>query len=137
MHRVSTLFPMEPGTIGALPIADDDALFAFLKRFELFTDTILRRVLRPTLELAREDVAEMSNLDVLFRLETLGGLADADRFSQIIALRNRLTHEYPMSDADRAARINAAYASTAVLLEDYAGLKDFIGKQQQRTRGDG
>jgi len=136
MARVSALFPMRPEALETLCVQEDDALYAFLKRFELFADAVLRRVLRPALAFAREDVAEMSNLDVLFRLETLGGLSDAEAFSQIIALRNRLTHEYPMPDAERVERINAAHDASGVLLEAYAGLVRFI-EQQQRARGDG
>jgi len=134
-QRVSEMFPLAAGTLQSLSSARDDALFAFLKRFELFADTLLRRVLRPVLEFAREDVAEMSNLDVLYRLETLGGIEDADRLSQIIALRNRLTHESPMSEDERATRINAAYEMSAVILGDYAQLVRFVDRQKQRIEG--
>jgi uncharacterized protein with HEPN domain len=46
--------------------------------------------------------------DVLDRLERFGVIPSADRWDEIRSMRNQLAHDYPASEAEKAATIELA-----------------------------
>lgn len=97
-------------------------VLAFLKTFEQLQDVLANRVVRAILAATGTDASGWTARDAFLRMESIGALENAQRALDLARLRNRLVHEYPMSAARRADRINAAWSMTPALLADHAML---------------
>ncbi|OGA01634.1 MAG: hypothetical protein A3H35_15680 [Betaproteobacteria bacterium RIFCSPLOWO2_02_FULL_62_17] len=85
------------------------ALDQFAYRFTRLQDTLGGRVFRRLLvEHFGEPYEDSSLRDVVDRLEKLGVIASAERWSQIRAMRNTLAHDYPETAEEKAAAIELA-----------------------------
>jgi uncharacterized protein with HEPN domain len=54
-------------------------------------------------------------LDKLNRLEKMGYLVSVEQWQSLLAIRNRLTHDYPTDDTLKAAYLNDAVDSVKLL----------------------
>lgn len=103
-----------PSPVTAADIAArDDALVAtldqFAYRFVRLQDTLGGRVFRRLLiEHFGEPYEDSPLRDVVDRLEKLGVIASAERWSQFRAMRNALAHDYPETAEEKAAAIELA-----------------------------
>lgn len=101
-----------PVTAAGISARDDDlvaALDQFAYRFTRLQDTLGGRVFRRLLvEHFGEPYEDSSLRDVVDRLEKLGVIASAERWSQIRAMRNTLAHDYPETAEEKAAAIELA-----------------------------
>lgn len=70
-----------------------------------------------------EDLAEKSKRDITLLMEKLGVIGRADGWTACSILRNKLTHDYPASAAQRAERINSALAATPSLFDVLRGVE--------------
>jgi len=99
-------------TAADLDARDDNlvaALDQFAYRFVRLQDTLGGRVFRRLLvEHFSEPYEDSSLRDVVDRLEKLGVLASAERWSQFRAMRNTLAHDYPETAEEKAIAIELA-----------------------------
>jgi hypothetical protein len=126
--------PFAPEALAAMDRTTQKDTLAFLKTFEQLQDVLANRLVRAILAETGTDTSGWSVRDAFNRMEALGALPDAGRALEIAKLRNRLVHEYPMSAARRAERINAAWAMAPALLEDAETLAAYAGRLT--TEGD-
>lgn len=135
-HRVAARLSTSIASLsGVLPINGDDIdalddtrqmqVDAFLKRWEQLQDALSNRMIRAIFAVTGEATQGLSARDAFERAESLKALGDAARFTEIARLRNRLTHEYPMDDGRRAARLNAAWALAPVLIDEHDRLSAY------------
>lgn len=125
--------PLGAGDPRALPSDTRLRIDAFLKRWEQLQDFLANRLLRAIFAMLLEPTERMSARSAFNRAASLGVLHDERRFIAMQELRNRLAHEYPMSDAKRAARINDAWAFAPALLEEH----DRMAAYARRLLADG
>lgn len=110
--------------LGPLPssIADFAALAeirsvgarALLKAVEQAQD-LLARIFRTYLLAEQVDISDMTARDIANRMEKYGLLANADTWSELVRLRNRLAHEYPVSPSSQHERVSDALAAVSTL----------------------
>lgn len=110
VERLSGVFPLDGARIDALEPADQEAVDAFLKRFEQLVDLIDHRLLRGLALLEGEDVQDQTKRDVTLLMARIGVVDDADAWSMCSTLRNKLAHDYPDAPERRAERLNEAFA---------------------------
>jgi predicted nucleotidyltransferase len=123
--ELAGVLPATAAQAAAFDRAAQKDVLAFLKTFEQLQDLLANRVARAALAQAALDITRMAVRDAFDELEKRGAIADARRFVDMQRLRNRLVHEYPMDDARRAERINAAWAMAPALLEELERLAAF------------
>ena len=87
---------------------------ALLKAVEQAQD-LLARLFRTYLLAEQIDIADLTARDIANRMEKYGMLADADTWSGLVRLRNRLTHEYPVSPIAQRERVADALAAVPLL----------------------
>ncbi len=87
---------------------------ALLKAVEQAQD-IIARVFRTYLIVEQIDIEGMTARDIANRAEKYGLLADADQWSDLVKLRNRLAHEYPVGPAAQLDRVASAMAAVPQL----------------------
>jgi hypothetical protein len=130
-HRadLTGLLPLAPEQLATLGHPQLTQIEAMLKKVEQMIDGF-RPAFRTLLRLLGEPaMANAAQLQVLDRLEGLGVVASAERFLDLIDLRNALTHEYP-NDAVRQARaINAAWSAIDELEAALERLQAFAAAQ--------
>lgn len=119
LEDLAAIKPITEASLERLTRAQEKDVLAFLKSFEQFQDTLSRRLLRLCLIAGGDDVTGMSARTAFDRAESLGILRDATAFFAAQSVRNRIAHEYAMSGAKRAERINAAAEAAGVLLREY------------------
>lgn len=89
---------------------------AFLQRFQQAADHLLRKLF-PRVQAAIEGVADLQpirdTLELLHRADVVDDIAP---WLTLIELRNRLTHDYALSDAELAEDLNAAWHMAPVIL---------------------
>lgn len=117
LDEVRAWMPLTPEAAAALPRINRVILLAFIKSFEQLQDALSRRAARAYLA-QKEDLSRVSARDAYDLLEKHGAIADADRFWDMLQLRNRLTHAYPMGAEKQAEQANDAFRLAPALIEE-------------------
>ena len=105
------LLPITAESLDTLPVGQENALLAYLKRFEQFEDALGRtmKTISQLMELGR--VQRMTARDIANRAELLGIIDRADLWADAVRIRNALAHEYPLRPDKRARQVNAAWGA--------------------------
>lgn len=118
LTRLAPLFPVTAERLAGLAEPEQEAMDAFLKRFENLVNHLQDQVFRLAIEVVRAgDTAALSRRDVLDGLEKVGALASADAFLDAARVRNRLAHVYPDDPERQAGQLNRAWAGAAHALD--------------------
>ncbi|HWP00118.1 MAG TPA: hypothetical protein VNL74_05750 [Methylococcus sp.] len=117
------------GDLERLSKDDRRLLDQFAYRYTRLQDDMGARLIPAILRALGEEVATMSALDRLNRLEQLGWLPSAEEWSELRRIRNEFAHDYPQTPEERFERLVLALASARRLIEILAILN---GKIQQR-----
>lgn len=120
--------PQSPEAFAELGKIERTAAAAALKRFEQLQD-IVARTFRTALLADGVDISSMTARDIANRMEKFGALPDARSWSEIVRLRNRLAHEYPVSRAERYDRFQAVISQAKKLHAIRADLIAFLRRQ--------
>lgn len=97
--------------------ADRRLLDQFAYRYTRLQDDMGARLMPAALRALGEDIAPLSVLDRLNRLEQLDWLPSADEWGDLRRVRNEFAHEYPETSAERYARLHRALDSAHRVLE--------------------
>ncbi|MGH6943618.1 MAG: hypothetical protein ACREH6_05290 [Geminicoccaceae bacterium] len=111
---------------------NEEAIDAFLKRFEQLVATVQDQVFKGIAIAEGEDLRAMSRRDVTERMEQLGVIPSAASFREIVVTRNRLAHVYPDDPARQAAILNAAFARVDDALAATGQITAFVRKRPYR-----
>lgn len=107
-------FPVTPTTVRSdIYALERDA---FLQRFQQASDHMLRKLF-PRTQAAITGSADFQPMrDSLEALHRARIIDDPEPWMVLLELRNRLTHEYTLSDAELAQDINAAWDLSPMIL---------------------
>jgi phytoene dehydrogenase-like protein len=117
-HALQALQPYLPVTVAALTKQSDEQVQIwdqFILRFTKLQDTLGTRFYPALLDFLQEPSSTQAMLDKLNRLEQLGFLDKASDWSVLRAIRNQFAHDYPQDEQLKAAYLNEAIASVALL----------------------
>lgn len=123
------LMPVDPITLGDMPVEDENFILAHLKRYEQFEDALGRTIKTGTQMMALGKPQRLEPRDVANKAEGYGIIDDADCWSEAVRARNALIHEYPLRADKRASRINNAWEANATLMRVWTGLQRFIEEE--------
>ena len=129
---LEALLPLDPSQLGRLNPRQEEAIDAFLKRFEQLVATIQDQMFKSLAIAEAEDIHGLSRRDVTELMERLGAIPSAADFRGFAVLRNKLSHLYPDDPARQAANLNAAFASTSALLATARQLAGFAAGRKPR-----
>jgi hypothetical protein len=124
-----TDMPQPPADVGALAhLTRDDrrVLDQFAYRYTRLQDDMGNRLLPAILRALGEDIAVMSTIDRLARLEQLGWIPSADEWLELRRLRNEFSHEYPQAPEERLERLRLAFAAARRLLAMLADIEQRV-----------
>jgi uncharacterized protein YutE (UPF0331/DUF86 family) len=124
-QRLAPLFPMSAERLPSLSAAEQEAVDAFLKRFEQLVLTLQDQAFKAVALAEGEDLQGRSRRDLSELMERLGAIPSADRFRAIALIRNRLAHLYPEDPARQAANLDAAFSAIDDLLGSARHLRAF------------
>jgi hypothetical protein len=113
---VKPLAPMRPSSVDNLSRMLQKDVLSLFKSYEQLVDLLSNRLIRAMLAVLGENTKGWSARDAVRYMESRGTIQDAQRFLELVMLRNRLAHEYPMSAEKRAQRINDTLDMADVLL---------------------
>lgn len=108
---------------------DRRLLDQFAYRYMRLQDDLGAKLIPAILSLLGEEVASVSMLDRLARMEQLGWLPDADEWLELRRIRNEFTHDYPDTLAVRFERLQLALTSAQRVLAIFHLIQQ---KTQQR-----
>ncbi len=129
-RRIKPLIPLEPERITRLSAEQDERIDAFLKRFEALVDQVSGKLFRGVAYMEQEPTNGFSRRDLSMLMEKLGVLESADRWAELVLLRNKSTH--PDEPERSAGRVNEAFGQTDFLLglvqaiQAYASAKGLV-----------
>lgn len=106
-----------PERIQMLDQRSKDRLDAFSLRFIRLQDTMGRSLFRALLAAELEDTADLTQLDILHRMEKRDIISNVEDWALLRRLRNLLTHEYPDNPDKQAEILNESIRSAPILLE--------------------
>lgn len=112
---------------------DRRLLDQFAYRYTRLQDDMGARLMPAALLSLGEEVAAMSVLDRLNRLEQLGWLPSADEWAELRRIRNEFAHDYPETAAERLERLQLAVESASRVLEVLAGFQTRIEQRFQAS----
>jgi len=117
-HALSSISHNLPLTAQSVANLDDEAVQdwdQFILRFTKLQDAMGARLYPALLAYLQEPFEDRPMLDKLNRLEKLGYLESVEQWNVLRAIRNRFAHDYPQDDGMRAAYLNEAVNSAALL----------------------
>ena len=124
--KVLTRYPLHEADVHTLDADHLMPIYALFKKYEqlivLMNDNILKNI--PYFDL--ENTGKMSRFDTIIYAEKAGILRSAQRFVDAVALRNQLTHEYPLDESKQTQLINAVIVEADVLLQAFGQLKAYV-----------
>ena len=120
---------MVPDTTQDLPAEVEDDIDAFLKRYEQLVGAIQDELFRSVAIIGGEDVRSLAPREVAELMARLGAISSADRFGELVAIRNRIAHIYPHDPDRQSANLNAAYEAISDLLEVYRAVRLYLEKR--------
>ena len=132
--KLKALFPLDRGRLMALGADDEEAVDAFLKRYEQLVATIQDQVFTGIALAEAEDIRAMSRRDVTELMERLGAIPSAAGFRRLALVRNRLAHVYPDDPVRQAENLNAAYTGADALLAAAERLRAFCAARPELGR---
>jgi len=128
-------FPLSAATVSALDPDVEDALDAFLKRFEQLVNSIQDELFKVVAMVGEEDLRGRSRREASELMNRLGVLPSAATFRALVAVRNRIAHTYP-DDPDRQARnLNEAYDGVPDLLAAWESVRRYLEDRLPRSTG--
>jgi uncharacterized protein YutE (UPF0331/DUF86 family) len=130
--KLRKLFPLDAERLESLSADDEEAIDAFLKRFEQLVATVQDQVFKGIAIAEGEDTRAMSRRDATERMEQLGVIPSAATFREIVVIRNRLAHIYADDPARQAAILNAAFARGDDALAAARQITDFAQARHYR-----
>lgn len=101
----------------ALSSHDRRLLDQFAYRFTRLQDDMGGRLFPALLVVLGEEIASMSMIDRLNRLEQLGWIPLADKWLELRRIRNEFAHDYPENPELHLARLRQAMAAGQRLME--------------------
>lgn len=119
---------LKPADLDRLSKADRRLLDQFAYRYTRLQDDMGAKLMPAVLRALQEDIASLSMLDRLNRLEQLGWLPSAEEWGDLRRVRNEFAHDYPDTVDERIDRLHLALTAAKRLLEILAG---FEHKAQQ------
>lgn len=102
---------------------DRRLLDQFAYRYTRLQDDMGARLMPAALLSLGEEVAAMSVLDRLNRLEQLGWLPSADEWTELRRIRNEFVHDYPETATERFERLQLAVESAHRVLDILASIQ--------------
>lgn len=108
--------PADMQAFNAMPKIERVASSALIKSVEQLEDQ-LARLFRTILRELTVDTTGWFAQDTANRMEQMGLVSDADRWVEIVKLRNRLIHDYPLDQEAQFKLLREAYAAAAFLDE--------------------
>src|SRR5262245_60113281 len=117
---------MVPRATSDLPPDVEDDIDAFLKRYEQLVGTIQEELFKAIAILGAEDVRSLACREVAELMARLGAISSADRFGELVAIRNRIAHIYPDDPDRQSANLNSAYEAIADLLAVYRAVRAYL-----------
>jgi hypothetical protein len=118
--------PTDAYALEHLARGDRRVLDQFAYRYTRLQDDMGSRLFPAILRALGEDVAVMSTIDRLARLEQLGWIPSADEWLELRRVRNEFSHEYPDAPKERLERLRLAFAAAGRLLAVLADLEQRI-----------
>ncbi len=125
--------PLGIAQLQNLSKADRRLLDQFAYRYTRLQDDMGIKLMPAILRILQEDVARMSMLDRLNRLEQLGWLPSAEEWADLRRVRNEFAHDYPDTVAERFERLQLARAAAQRLLEILAHFEQQIQQRLPRA----
>jgi len=98
----------------------------FAYRYTRLQDDMGNRLLPAILRALGEDIASLSTIDRLSRLEQLGWLPSADEWLGLRRIRNEFSHEYPDQPQEKLERLRLAFEAASRLLSILANVSSRI-----------
>lgn len=130
VEQASHLMPVDPATLDDMPVAEENLILAYLKRFEQFEDALGRSIKTVGLIMSLGKVERLQPRDLAYKAEAYGIVADAETWAAAVRARNALVHEYPLRPDKRALQINNAWQSNDVLRSAWDGLNRFVERER-------
>ena len=102
--------------LGCLTKDDRRLLDQFAYRYTRLQDDMGARLMPTVLLALGEEIAVMSVLDRLDRLEQLGWLPSAEEWGELRRTRNEFTHDYTETTGERFERLQLALSAAAKVM---------------------
>lgn len=131
LQGLSTEQPLSLDTYGALTPEQVRCIDQFIFRFSKLQDAMGAKIFRNLLAYWDEDITNLPMRDVLDRLERYRIIPSANDWVYIRELRNELSHDYPLLEADVVTVLNELFQKVYVLLDIYDKIKRAV--QQEET----
>jgi hypothetical protein len=117
LSQLGPLLPLSGPQFQALSDAHIQVLDQFILRFSKLQDAMGNHLYPAILEYLQEPFEDRPMLDKLNRLEKLGYLLDAEKWSSVRSIRNKFAHDYPDDAGKNAALINIATEAARTMVD--------------------
>lgn len=124
--QADAILPVGVDAIDALPLADENIVLSFIKRFEQFEDALHRTLKAISKIMEHGKVERLTSVDVTRRAHALG-IIDSERvWADAVRARNALAHEYPLNPEKRADQVNGAWNKRDTLTGTWEAIQRFV-----------
>lgn len=126
MRAMDRFMPLDQAAYARFSMEQVQVVDQFVFRFSKVQDAMGERLFKAALELVGEEVKTRTFLDILNRLEQLGGLESREQWMGLRVMRNRFAHEYDDDAVSMSEALNTAYAQAPRLVEIFDQIRGFV-----------
>lgn len=128
LQGIQDILPLTAESYAGLDTEYIRCLDQFIFRFSKLQDAMGAKLFRLVLEYLDEDVSALPMRDVLNRLERYQILPNANEWTYIRELRNKISHDYPLLESDTVSIMNDLFSRVPLHFEIYEKLKAIIAE---------
>jgi predicted nucleotidyltransferase len=125
--KVKEIFPLSAPRYINLSDDEIEAIDQYLFRFSKLQDTLGKRVFRLIVSEYEDNTDEMTFIDILYRLEKIGILDDANIWKKLRDVRNDISHQYDDEPQEMAEALNNIFAYKDELIAIFDKIENFTG----------
>lgn len=126
LRRLAGVLPFSARSLASMDDDAKDRVDAFCLRFLKLQDTLGKPVFRSLLALELEDPENLSQLDILNKMEKRGIVESVERWVFIRQIRNMVTHDYPEAPEKRVEALNKAIEFSGDLLATLGKVEAYV-----------
>lgn len=124
--KMSSFMPLDGERFLALDEDQIGHIDQYIYRFSKLQDTLGDKLYKSLLLASGETVKDKTFIDLFHRLEELDVTENYEQWSEFRIIRNEISHDYDMTDAEIAQKLNLVYGCKEGLKSYFERVEKFV-----------
>lgn len=127
--KIANLLPLNTASVENLTEDQIALIDHYIFRFSKLQDTMGSKLFKAVLNYLGETTEDKSFIDIFNRLEQLKIVTDIEKWSELRAIRNIVSHEYDDDYEAMAESLNKLFESRKSIISWFTAVEEYLSKR--------